>query len=218
MTPDGPQPAWQFGEPPLGQTRDLAAALRRLTSLALSLEAEEPALADLLARIDHVEAHLRQVAPRSLVPRVGTDPGADQRVYIDHSRDIGDYNPCFPCYTIEVDGDVATGTVSFPIAYEGPPGLVHGGFLALFFDCAIQHHNCDAGAAGKTASLTLAYRRPTPLLTTLDFDLTRTLTERRIHSEARLLLDGEPLCTATMKAVAGDRSRLPAVSPRRRPT
>ena len=28
-----------------------------------------------------------------------------------------------------VDGDRATGTVTFPIAYEGPPGIVHGGFL-----------------------------------------------------------------------------------------
>ena len=41
----------------------------------------------------------------------------------------------------------------FPIAYEGPPGIVHGGFLAVFFDSIIQHHNCDVGVAGKTTSL-----------------------------------------------------------------
>ena len=88
-------------------------------------------------------------------------------MYLDHARDVGAYNPCFPEYELTVDGRRATGTVTFPIAYEGPPGVVHGGFLALFFDCVVQHHNCDVGVAGKTTSLAIRYRRPTPLLTPL---------------------------------------------------
>jgi len=75
-------------------------------------------------------------------------------VYLDHGRDIGSYNPCFPEYEIRVEGDKAWGTVSFPVAYEGPPGCVHGGFLAVFFDCVIQHHNCDYGVAGNFGSVT----------------------------------------------------------------
>ena len=58
------------------------------------------------------------------------------------------------------------------------PGLVHGGFLALFFDCVVQHHNCEVGVAGKTTSLPLRFRRPTPLLTALTLTLERTVGRR----------------------------------------
>ena len=86
--------------------------------------------------------------------------------------DIGAYNPCFPEYRFDrLDADKATGRVNFPLAYEGPPGLVHGGFLGVFFDCVIQHHNCVTGLSGKTRSLVVTFRRPTPVLT--DSELNR---------------------------------------------
>ncbi len=116
-----------------------------------------------------------------------------------------------------MDGTHASGSVTFPLPYEGPPGYVHGGFLAVFFDGVIQHHNCRYGVAGKTTALNLEYRRPTPLLTTLQFGIERASDDRRITSTAHLELDGTVLCRATMEAVAGDRSRLPDVSPRRTP-
>jgi hypothetical protein len=105
--------------------------------------------------------------------------------------------------------------VSFPIAYEGPPGHVHGGFLAVFFDCVIQHHNCEYGVAGKTTALNVEYRRPTPLHKLLQFEIERSSDSRRITSVANLQLDGNIVCRATMEAVAGDRAQLPEVSPRR---
>jgi hypothetical protein len=208
---------WTFGEQPLAQTEALAGSLRRLTGLALSLEAEEGAVDELLAVLQGAEARLAALAPPEPLPRVGADVASDGRVYLDHSRDIGAFNPCFPEYSITVDGDRATGRVSFPVAYEGPPGLVHGGFLAVFFDSVIQHHNCDVGVAGKTTSLALRYRRPTPLLTDLDFEVTRVVDGERITSSGRLLAGDVVLCEAEMRAVAGDRARLPQVSPRRAP-
>jgi hypothetical protein len=139
----------------------------------------------------------------------------DGRVYLDHARDIGAFNPSVPTYDIAVDGDRATGTVAFPLAYEGPPGLVHGGFLALFFDCAVQHHNCDVGQAGKTTSLAVRYRRPVPLSTPLSFTLTRATAAGRIRSTGQLHDGDRLLCEAEVDAVAGDRADLPPVSPRR---
>jgi hypothetical protein len=91
-----------------------------------------------------------------------------------------------------------------------------GGFVALLFDLAIQQHNCDLGLAGRTTRLDVGYKAPTPLLTDLRIEIERSLADRRIESEASLF-DGGTLCaTATMRAVAGDRDSLPAVSPRRR--
>jgi hypothetical protein len=215
---DGASPApttvWVFGNQPLPQTLALAPVLRRLTERALSLEQEDEALAGFIEELSATERSLARRGPGEPAPRVGPNLRPGQRVYLDHGRDIGKYNPCFPEYEIRVEGERASGTVSFPLVFEGPPGMVHGGFLAVFFDCAIQHHNCEYGTAGKTTALNIEYRRPTPILRTLQFEIERTSDDRRITSTASIELDGSILCRATMEAVAGDRSRLPEVSPR----
>jgi hypothetical protein len=206
---------WTFGVEPLPQTLRLAPLLRRVAGLALALDAPHPALEQLLEQLRAAERELSQDAPADLAPRLG--PGTGDRIYVDHSRDVGAYNPAFPEYDIEVAGDRASGTVTFPLAFEGPPGIVHGGVLATFFDCVIQHHNCDVGVAGKTSSLHVSYRRPTPVLTTLGYEVKRAVDEGRITSQARLISDDKLLCSATMEAVAGQRSNLPPGSPRRLP-
>ena len=77
------------------------------------------------------------------------------------------------------------GTVEFPVCYEGPPGIVHGGFLAVFFDCVLQQLNCDLGLAGKTAELSLRFRRPTPLLTPSSCTPSARSTDSRIRLARR---------------------------------
>src|SRR5262245_37354176 len=206
---------WSFGVEPLPAARELAPLLREIAGLVLSLEAPHPALERLAAALRSAAEELRPLAPEDASPRVGPKAESDGRAYVDHSRDIGAYNPCFPTYEMQVDGNRAAGTVAFPIVYEGPPGLVHGGFLALFFDSVVQQHNCDLGQAGKTTSLSLTYRRPTPLLVPLRFEVERAVEDRRIVSTARIVADGSVLCEAQVSALAGDRAQLPAVSPRR---
>jgi acyl-coenzyme A thioesterase PaaI-like protein len=208
---------WTFGVEPLPQAVEVAPLLRRVAGLVLALEHEDSAVGALVEHLRDAERALTRVAPHDLAPRIGAGAAAGQRVYVDHARDVGAYDPCFPEYEITVEDDHAHGTVGFPIAFEGPPGVVHGGVLATFFDCVIQHHNCDAGVAGKTTSLLVEYRRPTPLLTALEFEIERRVDDGRITSQARLLRDGDVQCRATMHAVAGDRTTLPAVSPRRAP-
>jgi hypothetical protein len=206
---------WTFGEAPLPRAAVTARQLRRVTDLVLSLEADDGEIDALIADLRAAEARLAARVPANARPRVGPAAASDGRVYLDHSRDIGAFNPCFPEYDLAVDGDRASGTVTFPLAFEGPPGIVHGGFLAVFFDCVIQHHNCDAGVAGKTTSLALRYRRPAPLLTELRFALARQVDGHRITSTGQLVAGGEVLCEAEMGAVAGNRAALPEVSPRR---
>lgn len=192
-----------------------ASLLRRITSLTLALEDEDDEVERLIADLERTEEVLRQRVPPDLSPRVGPAASGDGRVYLDHAFDIGSYNAFFPEYEIEVDGDRARGVVAFPIAYEGPPGLVHGGFLALFFDCAVQHHNCELGLAGKTTSLLLTYRRPAPLLDELRFVLDRAVSEDGIRTMGSLASGDKVLCQAEVSAIAGVRANLPEVSPRR---
>ncbi len=211
----GDERRWTFGVEPLRESLEVAERLRNVAGLVLSLEAPHPALERLAAALRSAEEELAKLAPADPTPRIGAATTASRRAYIDHSRDVGAFNPCFPIYQIRVDGDRASGTVEFPIVFEGPPGLVNGGVLAVFFDLVVQHHNCDVGVAGKTTSIAVRFRRPTPLVTELAFEVERAVADGRITSTARLLAGGDVLCEAEVKAVAGDLAALPDVSPRR---
>lgn len=193
----------RFGEAPLAQTVAAAGAIRRLSSLLLSLEHAHPTVDAILAQISDWESELCGAVPPDSAPRIGADDDGRRRVYLDHATDIGAFNPCFPEYRFDhLDGEIASGTVTFPLVYEGPPGLVHGGFLAVFFDCVMQHHNCVAGLSGKTRSLQVTFRRRAPVLTQLRFGIVRCEVHRGIISTARLLLDDEVLCVGEANTLA----------------
>lgn len=199
----GQQVSAGFGEQPLAQTVAAAGAIRRLSSLLLSLERPHPTVDAILAQFAEWEGELAAAAPADTAARIGPDDDGTRRVYLDHASDIGAFNPCFPEYRFDhLDAVSAYGRVSFPLVYEGPPGLVHGGFLAVFFDCIMQHQNCAAGLSGKTRSLSVTFRRPTPILTELHFDVVRAQSERAITSTARLLLDDELLCVGDVSTLA----------------
>lgn len=65
------------------------------------------------------------------------------------------------------DADGRTGRVCSDFhlgaAYEGPPGLTHGGVAALVLDQLLGEAAGAGNRPGMTATLTLTYRRPTPL-------------------------------------------------------
>ena len=199
----------RFGEQPLPQTVAAAGAIRRLSGLLLSLEHDHPTVDVMVAQIGAWERELAQVAPPDPRPRIGAHATTAQRVYLDHAFDVGAYNPAFPEYTFDhLDAETASGRVTFPIVFEGPPGLVNGGFLAVFFDCVTQHQSCASGRTGKTRALTVTFRRPTPILAELRFDVTRTEVDGRVTSTARLLRDDEVLCTGEFATAASSPDKL----------
>jgi len=71
----------------------------------------------------------------------------------------------------------------------------------------IQHQNCATGLSGKTRSLNVKFRRPTPILTELRFDIERAQVDRGVTSTARLSLGDEVLCIgeATTLALSPDK-------------
>lgn len=193
----------RFGEEPLGQTVAAAAAMRRLSGLLLSLEQDHPTVDAMLTRFAEWEGELAAAVSPDATPRIGADAEHTQRLYLSHAFDIGAFNPCFPEYQFDHLGTAtAAGTVNFPVVFEGPPGLVHGGFIAVFFDCVIQHQNCAAELSGKTRSLRVTFRRPTPILSDLRFDIVRTQADRDITSTARLILDDDVLCSGEVTTLA----------------
>jgi acyl-coenzyme A thioesterase PaaI-like protein len=142
---------------------ELAAAVRGLIDVAMSAEdVDATTLHDVAQQIEQLSFRLGR----------GRDDGAGYRPrthgdYLPRSPIVGEASPLSPRLDWEVvdhDGRVAVeGRGSFGAAYEGPPGFVHGGWVACTFDEMLGIANIAAGNPGMTGRLTVHYRRPTPL-------------------------------------------------------
>jgi acyl-coenzyme A thioesterase PaaI-like protein len=149
--------------------------------------------AELRAAADGLERYAARLAthPRRNVPYgFGESANAgDVAAFFDYSPMIGLSNPLAPPIVLEVDSasKVVHGRVRFGAAYEGPPGCVHGGFVAAAFDEVLGFVQSTSGQPGMTGTLTIRYRRPTPLDTDLRFEATVQRVEgRKIFAEGRL--------------------------------
>jgi acyl-coenzyme A thioesterase PaaI-like protein len=85
----------------------------------------------------------------------------------DYSPIMGLANPLAPPMHLVMRDDAVTGTVICGSAYEGPPGHVHGGYVAAMFDEVLGYTQSLSGSPGMTARLVVNYRSPTPLHTEL---------------------------------------------------
>lgn len=79
----------------------------------------------------------------------------------------GQGNPLAPPLRMWLDNGEAFGTANLGWAYEGPPAHVHGGYVAALFDDFMGMAQRLANNAGMTGTLTIRYRKPTPLNTLL---------------------------------------------------
>ncbi len=128
--------------------------------------------------IERAASALEQVASSfDAYPRGHTFEGfaesansGDPYAFFDHSPLIGLANPLAPPLQLTVEDGRVVGTVRFGSAYEGPPGCVHGGFVAAAFDEVLGMAQSMGGRPGMTGTLTVRYRRPTPLRAELRFD------------------------------------------------
>jgi acyl-coenzyme A thioesterase PaaI-like protein len=103
----------------------------------------------------------------TLVRGTRTHAESEHTDYLPRSPFVGVANPVAVPFTSEFrDGRLfAEGT--FHAAYEGPPGYVHGGWIALAFDEILGMANIASGHPAMTGKLTVRYRRPTPLHTSV---------------------------------------------------
>ena len=119
--------------------------------------------------------------------------------FLDRSPIIGGINPLSVPMLMEIDGDGGTestvvGHATFPAAYEGPPGCVHGGFIAAYFDEVLGMAQSLSGNPGMTVNLTVDYRAPTPLKQPVIFRGRVVSIDGRKISVAGTLHHGETLC------------------------
>ena len=94
-----------------------------------------------------------------------SEAGLMPRDFVSYSPISGRSNAVAPPVDLRVvddgpEGPHIEGEVTFGPAYEGPPGHVHGGVVAAMFDELLGFAQMSPGF---TATMTVRYRRPTPL-------------------------------------------------------
>jgi acyl-coenzyme A thioesterase PaaI-like protein len=116
----------------------------------------------------------------------------DHDDYLPRSPLVGEVSPLAPPVTWEyVDGRIRAQGV-YHAAYEGPPGYVHGGWVALTFDEILGMANIASGHPGMTGTLKIRYLQPTPLHRTVDLEgWTERVEGRRIVAKGTMTVDGE---------------------------
>jgi acyl-coenzyme A thioesterase PaaI-like protein len=146
---------------------ELADQLRRIASAMVGLPLTDEAITAATAAAKDVADALEAGAGPGRRLRAQPDPVGDPQEFFPTSPVIGFANPVAPPVVVEaVDGELR-GTANFDYQYEGPPTCVHGGVLAMVFDEMLGAANIMAGSPGMTGTLTITYRKPTPLRTPL---------------------------------------------------
>src|SRR6202011_2944897 len=117
-----------------------------------------------------VESLAGRLSPLPRLPGGPADAGGDDARLLERSGITGASNPLSPPLHIRLDGDRVVGWAEYAHQYEGPPGCVHGGFVAAAFDDLLGAAQTLSGQAGFTGTLTIRMLRPTPLNQRIDYE------------------------------------------------
>jgi acyl-coenzyme A thioesterase PaaI-like protein len=200
------------------QKRRLADAMRLVIERLVPSNApveELRAAADGLERYaEALQAHPRLIRVHGHAESANA---GDVGAFFDQSPLIGLANPLAPPITVGRAGDkAAVASVTFGSAYEGPPGSVHGGFVAAAFDEVLGYVQSLSGAPGMTGTLTVRYLQPTPLHQELRFEAEIARVEgRKIFTEGRVRADGIVTAEAQGIFISVDPARMQALMARR---
>jgi acyl-coenzyme A thioesterase PaaI-like protein len=176
---------------------ELADAVRRLMVAAVLTSATDTARRETATEVDELADRLAAGRVRTAMP--WPDDDSMRRGERPFSPVIGAANPVAPPLTVRPlgDGSVVGSATLHPI-HEGPPGAVHGGWVATLLDQMLGHANAAAGVGGFTAELTVRYLRPTPYGVPLALRArTDSVDGRRVRASGEIVAAGEITASAS---------------------
>jgi acyl-coenzyme A thioesterase PaaI-like protein len=176
------------------QRERLAEATRHLIDAVLTVEdATEEQLGTAADMTEAAARHLGRVPHADDIRRGVRDRDELDHVdYLPRSPLVGEVSPLAPPVQWTIDDGRIVGHGTYHAAYEGPPGYVHGGWVALTFDEILGMANIASGHPGMTGTLKVRYLRPTPLHRRVDLEgWTERAEGRRIVAKGRMTVDGE---------------------------
>jgi acyl-coenzyme A thioesterase PaaI-like protein len=176
----------EIGWSPSQERAALGDSLRRLLDVVVQTGASPVELSAAATAIDAVTASLAG-------PVVRADMAVDGDSYRAHMSLVGGLShPAAPQLVLDLDKHGGTGQVTVGPVFQGRPGLVHGGVLALLIDHAMGCVAAGPERPAMTVRLSLRYRRPTPIAVplTVAVRLDR-IEERKLHLSATISADGQ---------------------------
>lgn len=152
---------------------ELTESMRRLVEDAAMVDAsecDEAELAELVGEVRRLSARFEALPSHrrygGLNEAVGWEGALTER-----SPVSGRGNPlAAPLELWSDDGETTRGRAIYGGAHEGPPGSLHGGLVAGAFDELLGVAQSASGSAGFTGTLTVRFRRPTPLYTAVEYE------------------------------------------------
>ncbi len=191
-----------FDEAQCDALERLVAAVRRLNDASVSVAGTVAELDALTAEVERAERAVRARALGKPLPRFRYESFLEERLneLLPYSPATGNFNPLALPVRLVREGDRVIGTGRFTEAFEGPPHSVHGGIISLVYDQLLAMGNLVLGVGGHTASLTVHYRKLTPLHRDLYWTaFTERVDGRKVHARGSCHLgtpDGELLTEA----------------------
>jgi hypothetical protein len=175
----------------------LAEELRGLVGDVLMLDvegADEEALAEAEVRIALLRKAFSEM-PSIRVPGPHYTP-VDNELF-ERSPLSGLSNALAAPLVLEFDGTTTRGHATYPDHYEGPPGLVHGGYVISAFDDLLGVAQAASGVAGFTGTLSVKLLAGTPLNRRIDYEAgVKSHEGRKVIAWGRATLDGQLLAEA----------------------
>ena len=170
---------------PSEERRELGAALRRLLDVVVQTAAKP---AELRAATAAVEQLTNKLAGPEIQVGMSVAGGSYRE---EMSLVGGTSHPIAPQLRMAETKDGAEGVVVVGPLFQGGPGLVHGGIVALLIDHAMGCVAATPDRPAMTARLRLRYRRPTPLGVPLTVSVRLDRIEgRKLHLSAEITADG----------------------------
>jgi acyl-coenzyme A thioesterase PaaI-like protein len=205
--------------PQRAEMRRLAAAMRLVIERLVATKAPQEELARAASALEDIAAALDGYPRGHLFEGFAETANAgDPHAHFDHSPIIGRANPLAPPLDLAVLDDKVVGRAVFGSAYEGPPGAVHGGYVAAAFDELLGMAQSLGGKPGMTGTLTVRYRRPHPLHAEIHFEAELVRVEgRKIYTVGRSFADGELRAEAEGIFISVDFSKIAELMARRDP-
>lgn len=170
---------------PSEERRELGAALRRLLDVVVQTAAEPAELREATAEVERLTARLAG-------PEIQVGMSVAAGSYREQMSLVGGLShPIAPQLRMVDTRDGAEGVVVIGPLFQGGPGLVHGGVVALLIDHAMGCVAARPERPAMTAHLGLRYRRPTPLGVPLTVSVRLDRIEgRKLHLSAEITADG----------------------------
>jgi len=141
----------------------LVEALRRVNAACATRRASARATGEVALVLSRVAEELEAFPLEAIVPaqlEIDSEELHERTLF---DPVIGLLNPLAVPVVVTREPPGALGRATFRDEHEGPPGCVHGGWLAASFDMVLHAANRFAGHQGPTRRLELRYRRPTRL-------------------------------------------------------